>query len=170
MLYFNGFSLQNEEIFFKQYIPQSDFCVAGFSYGAQKAFEYAYHTTKRIDRLILLSPAFFQIEKPSFLRTQLHYFQKDKEAYIKQFLSNVTAPYKEDILEYVKPGNKEELTSLLSYEWDRLKIKELQNRGITIEVFLGADDKIINIEKTLAFFSDITTTYLIKDVGHLLRS
>ena len=60
MLYFNGFSLQNEEEHFKAYLSDNDLTIAGFSYGAQKAFEYAYHSKERIDRLILLSPAFFQ--------------------------------------------------------------------------------------------------------------
>ena len=46
---------------------ESAYCVAGFSYGAQQAFEYVYHATERIDRLILLSPAFFQTQKPSFV-------------------------------------------------------------------------------------------------------
>ena len=41
-----------------------------------RAFEYVYHfTTQRIDTLILISPAFFQTEKPSFIRTQLRYFE-----------------------------------------------------------------------------------------------
>ena len=62
--YFNGFSLQNEEELFSEYLLQSELCVAGFSYGAQKAFEYVYKSKERIDRLILLSPAFFQTQKP----------------------------------------------------------------------------------------------------------
>jgi len=36
-LYFNGFSLQNEEILFQEYLEKSDFVVSGFSYGAIKA-------------------------------------------------------------------------------------------------------------------------------------
>jgi len=48
------------------YLLNSDYCVAGFSCGAQQAFEYVYHSKKRIDRLILLSPAFFQREQLLF--------------------------------------------------------------------------------------------------------
>ena len=92
MIYFNGFSLQNEKELFAPYLVDSDYCVAGFSYGAQQAFEYVYHAKERIDRLILLSPAFFQTQKPSFIRTQLRYFEAGQEAYVKQFLANVSYP------------------------------------------------------------------------------
>lgn len=85
MKYFNGFSLQNEEKLFQSYVTEDDYSVVGFSYGAQQAFEYAYHSTQRINRLILLSPAFFQTEKPSFVRTQLRYFEADRDAYVKNF-------------------------------------------------------------------------------------
>lgn len=167
--YFNGFSLQNEEELFSEYLIQSELCVAGFSYGAQKAFEYVYKSKERIDRLILLSPAFFQTQKPSFIRTQLRYFEAGQEAYVKQFLSNVAYPSNIDLSEYLNVGTKEELESLLTYAWDENKLQELRDRGTTIEVFLGEKDKIIESEITFGFFSPIVTTYLIKDAGHILN-
>ncbi len=106
MNYFHGFSLQNEEELFSQYLINSDYCVAGFSYGAQQAMEYVYHSKKRIDRLILLSPAFFQMQKPSFIRTQLRYFEAGQEAYVKQFLANVTYPSSLDLSNYLKSRDK----------------------------------------------------------------
>lgn len=166
--YFNGFSLQGEEVFFKEYLVQGDLVVAGFSYGAQEAFEYVYDTDKRIDRLILLSPAFFQNQKPSFVRTQLRYFQSGQEAYVKQFLENVAYPSQIDLADMLKIGTIEELESLLTYEWDRHKIKEITDRGTVIEVFLGSEDKIIDSSAAFSFFQDISTTYFVKDVGHLL--
>ena len=169
MKYFNGFSLQEEEELFTPYLLNSDYCVAGFSYGAQQAFEYAYHAKERIDRLILLSPAFFQTEKPSFIRTQLRYFEAGQEAYVKQFLANVTYPSKLDLSNYLQVGTKEELESLLSYQWDTKKIQEILDRGTTIEVFLGNKDKIIDAQETFNFFSPLTPTYFMKDVGHLLK-
>lgn len=169
MVYFNGFSLYNEEELFKEYAVQSDLCVAGFSYGAQKAFEYVYNSKERIDRLILLSPAFFQTQKPSFTRTQLRYFEAGQEAYVKQFLANVTFPSDLDLSNYVDVGTKEELEALLTYVWDEKKIQEVLDRGTTIEVFLGKDDKIINAQAAFDFFAPLTTTYFIKSVGHLLR-
>ena len=170
MKYFNGFSLQNEKELFTPYLVNSDYCVAGFSYGAQQALEYVYHAKERIDRLILLSPAFFQTQKPSFIRTQLRYFEAGKEDYVKQFLANVTYPSKLDLSNYLKVGTKEELEALLSYTWDNKKIQEVLDRGTTIEVFFGEDDKIIDAQKAFDFFAPLTTTYFVKGVGHLLRA
>lgn len=169
MKYFNGFSLQNEKELFTPYLVKSDYCVSGFSYGAQQAFEYVYHAKVRIDRLILLSPAFFQTQKPSFIRTQLRYFEAGKEAYVKQFLSNVAYPSKVELSGYLEIGSKEELEALLSYRWDNKKIQEVLNRGITIEVFLGTEDKIIDAKDAFQFFESSCTTYLLKKSGHLLR-
>ena len=170
MKYFNGFSLHNEEELFKSFLIDSDYCVAGFSYGAQKAFEYVYHSKERVDRLILLSPAFFQTQKPSFIRAQLRYFEAGQEAYVKQFLSNVTFPSKVDLSRYLKVGTKEDLESLLTYKWDEKKIEEVCQRGTTIEVFLGEDDKIIDAQKAFELFAPLTTTYFLKSTGHLLKN
>lgn len=170
MKYFHGFSLQNEETLFSPYLIKSDYCVAGFSYGAQQAFDYVYQTKERIERLILLSPAFFQAEKPSFIRTQLHYFEAGQDTYIQQFLANAAYPSTLDLTHYLKVGGKEELEALLYYTWDQKKIQEVIDRGISIEVFLGQDDKIINANEAFEFFKSTCTTYLLKRSGHLLRS
>lgn len=169
MKYFNGFSLQNEEQYFGEYLVDSDLVVAGFSYGAQQAFEYVYSTAERVDRLILLSPAFFQRQKPSFIRTQLRYFQSGKEAYVKQFLENVPFPSQHDLTACLNTGTQEELEALLAYEWDTEKIKKVINRGIVVEVFLGSEDKIIDADAAFEFFAECTTTYFIKGAGHLLK-
>ena len=168
MKYFNGFCLENEETLFNTYIQEDDTCIVGFSYGAQKALEYVYHSNERIDRLILLSPAFFQTQKPSFLRTQLRYFEAGQKDYIENFLRNVTYPSNFDLSDYLHLGTKKELNTLLSYQWDRNKIEEILNRGTIIEVFLGDKDKIIDFNEAKLFFTQ-TTTYTIKNVGHLLK-
>ena len=168
MIYFNGFSLTGEESLFEDFLLSSESCVAGFSYGAQRAFEYVYKSSERIDRLILLSPAFFQTEKPSFIRTQLRYFDAGQEAYVKQFISNVAYPSSLDISKYLEVGRKDELDALLSYTWDKDKINKILDRGTTIEVFFGVKDKIIDIKAANEFFS-MTVNYLLKDAGHLLR-
>ena len=170
MRYFNGFSLKNEEIFFKEYLIDSDYSVAGFSYGAQRAFEYVYHSSNRVDRLILLSPAFFQNQKKSFFRTQLRYFKTNPQNYIEQFVKNVTYPSSINLNSYLDIGSYEELESLLLYSWDRDKILELKDRGVEIEIFLGEKDKIVDTKESFEFFSELTTTYFIKGVGHLLLS
>ena len=170
MKYFSGFSLQKEEELFAPYVIGSEYCVAGFSYGAQQAFEYVYHSKKRIDRLILLSPAFFQTQKPSFHRTQLRYFEAEQEAYVKQFLANAAYPSSVDLSDYLDVGTKEELDALLGYVWDEKKIQKILDRGTTIEVFLGEKDKIIDAQQAFEFFKPLTTTYFIKRVGHILQA
>jgi len=167
--YFNGFSLQNEEKLFDTYLTHNDLSVAGFSYGAQRAFDYVYESKERIDRLILLSPAFFQTQKPSFIRTQLRYFENGQQSYVEQFLKNVAYPSDVDLLDYLQIGTAQKLEALLTYEWDTEKIKRVLDRGTTIEVFLGGKDKIIDAEAAFEFFSELMTTYFIKDAGHLLK-
>ncbi|MCH9740144.1 MAG: pimelyl-ACP methyl ester esterase BioV [Epsilonproteobacteria bacterium] len=169
MRYFSGFALKGEEQFFQEYLIDSEFTVAGFSYGAQQAFEYVYNSKERIDRLILLSPAFFQNHKASFIRTQLRYFKADEEAYTEQFLKNVSYPSSSDLHPYLSSGSYKELEALLNYVWDRDKILELKRRGVIIEVFIGADDKIVEAKKSFEFFSNVTTTYFFKGLGHLLN-
>ena len=168
MRYFNGFSLCNEEKFFKEQLIKSEYSVAGFSYGAQKAFDYVYNTTERVDRLVLISPAFFQNHKKSFIKTQLRYFKADKEAYRKEFLKNVAYPSSIDLSSYVCDGSYEELESLLGYVWEKEKVLELVERGVSIEVFMGDKDKIVDIDKSYNFFADLVPVYLFKGRGHLL--
>jgi len=168
-MYFNGFSLKGEEQFFQERVLSNDYTVAGFSYGAIKAFEYAFHTTKRVDRLILLSPAFFQNHKKSFIRTQLRYYHADKEAYTQQFLQNVAYPTSIELEKYLADGTYNELEELLSYRWERAKLLALIKRGIVIEVFIGTEDKIVDASKSFEFFSELVPSYFIKGAGHLLE-
>ena len=169
MKYFNGFSLNGEEVFFKENLIDNDFTVAGFSYGATKAFEYVYNSQERTDRLILLSPAFFQNHKKSFVRTQLRYYKADEKAYTQQFLKNVAYPSSIQLDNYLVQGKAEELEELLSYEWDKEKLLELVKRGIIIEVFIGTEDKIVDAQKSFEFFSELVPCYFVKGVGHLLE-
>ncbi|MGC9351424.1 MAG: pimelyl-ACP methyl ester esterase BioV [Sulfurovum sp.] len=169
MRYFNGFSLHGEEAFFSEFLIESDLCVAGFSYGAQQAFEYVYHSTQRVDRLILLSPAFFQNQKPSFIRSQLRYFQSGQESYIKRFLENAAYPSQVDLSAFLETGTHEALETLLTYRWESEKIKEVIARCTTIEVFLGSKDGIIDAAAAFDFFAEHTVAYWIKGAGHLLR-
>jgi len=167
--YFNGFSLQGEEKYFSAFLDQSDFTVAGFSYGAQLAFEEVYQSTKRVEKLILLSPAFFQTEKRSFVRLQLGSFEKNKDNYIRHFLANVAYPSKLDLSDHLRVDSMEALEALLTYRWEREKISEVLDRGTKIEVYLGDRDRIIKSDDAFSFFSTLTPTYLIKRTGHLLQ-
>ena len=170
MRYFSGFSLQAEQSLFSDYLINSDYCVAGFSYGAQQALEYVLASKTRIDRLILLSPAFFQTQKPSFIRAQLRYFEAEQDAYVEQFLKNVTSPSAYMLDTYLNVGTKKELEALLSYQWESAKIQAVLAKGTVIEVFLGAEDKIISAQNAFLFFKALTPTYFIKGVGHLLKA
>ena len=58
--YFSGFCFENESEIFDEYLEINDFTVSGFSYGAIKAFEEVLASNKRVDKLQLFSPAFFQ--------------------------------------------------------------------------------------------------------------
>jgi len=168
VIYFSGFSLSGENEIFKDFLVDTEFSVAGFSYGAIKAFEYALDNHKRVDRLTLLSPAFFQDKNEAFKRAQLRYFKLNRELYIKNFLDNIAYPSKVDLTQYLDIGTYSQLESLLNYRWDIEKLKNLKSRGVIVEIFLGKSDKIIDSKKALNLFSKITTTYYINGRGHIL--
>jgi esterase/lipase len=169
MKFFSGFALQNEQELFNFWLDCSNYCVAGFSYGAIKALEYTLNCKCRVDRLILLSPAFFNDKTKAFKKTQLIYFKKDTNSYIKNFLNNVKDGFDIDLTRYLKSATYEELYELLNYNWDIEKFKKIANNGTIIEVILAENDKIINSKKALEFFEDIATIYFIKDANHILK-
>ena len=104
------------------------------------------------------------------MRTQLKHFTLQKDTYIKHFLANVTYPSTRTLEQYLNMGTKEELETLLTYKWDMTKLQAIRDKGISVEVFLGAKDKIINPKDALAFFSELSTIYYHKDAGHLLEN
>ena len=165
MKYFSGFCLENESELFKSFTCKGDFCIVGFSYGAQKALEYAFTCKERIDKLQLISPAFFMDKNDKYKKLQLMSFRKNSNLYCENFLKNVTC---KDLSKYFNKGSLDELKELLFYEWDIYKLEELKKRGIEIEVYLGGKDKIVDAEKTKNFFQEFATIYYIKDKGHVL--
>ncbi|QKF77779.1 pimelyl-ACP methyl ester esterase BioV [Arcobacter defluvii] len=166
--FFSGFCFFNESELFDEYIIRNDFTISGFSYGAIKAFEEALNTQDRVDKLQLFSPAFFQNFDEKFKRTQLMYFKKDENTYVQTFLNNVIYPSNKDISKYFKLGTAQELEELLTYVWNEEKLQKLVDKGVKIEVYLGADDKIIDSLKVKEFFQKFATIYYIKEKGHLL--
>ncbi len=165
MRYFSGFCLKDESELFESFTCKSDFSVVGFSYGAQKAFEYVSTCRERVDILQLISPAFFMDKSEKYKKLQTISFRKDSDLYCKNFLKNAKS---KEISRYFVKGSLEELKELLFYEWDREKLNEIKNRGIEIEVYLGEDDKIINSLHTKEFFQEFATIYYIKNKGHIL--
>jgi len=171
MQYFSGFSLQNESDLFDFWLEKSDFSVAGFSYGAIKAVEYLLNSNKRVDRLLLLSPAYFNNQSEAFKKMQLLYYQKDPKKYRTNFLKNILSGEEMQLKQYLTDYPPiDSLKELLYYEWKIEKMHQLQKREITIEVVLGGKDNIIDVNAAKKFFEPFATVYFIKEGNHLLRS
>ena len=166
-MYFSGFSLKNEQDLFSQYMEKSDFVISGFSYGAIQAVEYVLNTKERVDKLQLFSPAYFNNKDIKYKRMQLMYFKKDAGLYCDNFLKNSGFPQGNNT-RYFDMGTYQELEELLNYNWTCEKLEQILEKNITIEVFLGSDDKIIDASETLEFFRKFSEVYYIKNKGHIL--
>jgi len=171
MRYFSGFGFCNEKTLFKEYLEFSPFVVAGFSYGAQKAVEFAKDEIKdgkRIKKLQLLSPFYNPLPK-NRKHKEIVAFVKNQDAYLKLFYKRVLYPIKIDIEPFKKKSSLGELKELLSYEWQEEDLRFLNENGIKIEVFLGSEDKIIQPLLAKKFFLPWSEVYWINGAGHLLR-
>jgi len=168
MHYFSGFSLRDEQYFFKDFLKESDYTVAGFSYGAIQAVKYAAQSSRRIDTLQLFSPAFFQSKPEKFRRLQMMGYKKSSEAYLATFIKSCFAPNTLQKVYQVETGS-DELEELLYHVWDLDQLQKLRERGIRIEVYLGSEDKIIDVNDAKELFLPFATTYLIKDANHFLQ-
>jgi len=167
MIFYSGFSLRDDKVFFKSFLKDSEYCVAGFSYGAIKALLHVSQSKTRIDTLQLFSPAFFQDKSEKFKRLQLMAYKRNSEAYLKQFMQSCFAPYKQSQTLHIE-NNTDELYELLYYEWPANILKDIIDRGINIEVYLGEKDSIINTNVAKEFFLPFATTYYIKNANHFL--
>jgi len=171
MKFYSGFSLKNEEYLFGEFIKKSEYTICGFSYGAIRALratKKAVDDGKRIDTLQLLSPAFFQNKDEKFKRLQLMSYKKQEEVYLKQFISSCFEPFEKKIVEHTNT-TIDELRELLEYEWSLDEFKELTERGIKIEVYLGSQDKIIDVNAAKELFLEVATVTYIKDANHFLQ-
>ncbi len=170
MTFYSGFSLSHDKTLFDPYLKESEYTIAGFSYGAIKALEEVLLSKKRIDTLQLFSPAFFHDKNEKFKRMQMIYFLKEKQAYLKNFLDSCFLPGRIDESIVIEQGSEAQLRELLYYEWKTDQLRALKERGIEIEVYLGSEDRIIDPEKTKAFFLPYATTYMINHAGHTLQT
>ena len=175
MIFFNGFLLKNEEKFFSSILDTSHFSVAGFSYGSILALEYVLKnletSQKRIDKLQLFSPAFFDISDKKFVRTQLFYFAKERENYQQTFINNVFYPKKlEDFEVEFKENDKKDLEKLLTFDWESQaeNLEKIAKSGIKIESYFGEKDKIIDSLKAFEFFKKYSQACFFKEKGHIL--
>lgn len=169
MIFYSGFSLTNEAQFFEKFLEKSDYSVAGFSYGAIKAAHYALNSRGRIDTLQLFSPAFFQTKKESFRRLQMGAFLKSKEEYIENFLVTCFAPYKSQEVELDKDASEAQLRELLYFEWTQELMESIVSKGIRIEVFLGLEDRVIDVQGAREFFLPYATVTSIRRGNHFLE-
>ena len=169
MIFYSGFSLKNEGSFFEPYLKKSEYTVAGFSYGAIKAVIYASEATKRIDTLQLFSPAFFQTKKESFKRLQMGAFLKSKEEYSDNFLRTCFAPYDVQEVELDEDASEDQLRELLYFEWTQELMDSILSKGIRIEVFLGFEDRVIDVQGAKDFFLPFAIVTSIRTGNHFLQ-
>lgn len=170
MKFYSGFSLKGEDHYFSDYINRSDYTVCGFSYGAIKAFQHVKEQLglkKRVDILQLFSPAFFQTKDEKFKKLQLLGYRKNRDTYLKEFMSLCFLPYEKKVVER-NENSIEELEELLYYVWNKDELKYIAKKGVKIEVYLGADDRIIDVDGAREFFLEVATVTYIKDANHFL--
>ena len=167
VIYYSGFALKNDKHFFEEFMNESEYNIAGFSYGAIKAIEYASTCKERIDKIYLFSPAFFQDKNSGFKKLQLRACTKNAQSYLKTFLTNCFLPYKPLHVETTEPL-VENLDELLEYEYSKEMLQNLCDRGIEIEVYVGSEDKIIDALHVKEFFLPYATTYLLQGANHFL--
>lgn len=171
MRFYSGFCLQDESGFFSHIIEENDLYLYGFSYGAIKAFKAVkaeVESGKRVDKLILLSPAFFQTKPKSFKRLQLKAFSSNANRYLQNFLGSCFAPYEKADVQ-TKLDTIEDLQTLLEYEWSLSELQELKEKGVRIEVYIGEKDRVIDAKGAFEFFTQVADVTYIKSGNHFLQ-
>ncbi len=168
MRFYSGFALSGDQHFFDPYLKHSTFTVAGFSYGAIKAAQYARDAHERIDTLQLFSPAFFQTKKESFRRLQMGGYFKDSERYLENFLTSCFAPLPKSLIR-LGDNSAQGLEELLYFEWTSELMESICSKGIRIEVYLGLDDQVIDVEGAREFFLPYATVISIRRGNHFLQ-
>lgn len=169
MTFHSGFSLRNDERFFESFLNRSDYCVAGFSYGAIRAALHAAKTTERVDTLQLFSPAFFQTKKESFRRLQMGGYLKNPAVYTERFIESCFAPCPVGTVELDTDANEEQLRELLYFEWTDTLMQGIKAKGTRIEVYLGLEDRVIDAAGAREFFLPYATVMSIKRANHFLQ-
>jgi len=173
MRFFSGFGFKNEKPLFKEFLEEGEFNLAGFSYGAQKAFKEALNSLKegkRVGKLQLLSPAFFNSLPPEVKKKELLSFTKNPQVYLRFFYKKALYPALElNISPFKDTPSLAQLKELLFFEWKKEELEELKDNGVELEVFLGEFDKIIKPLEAYEFFKPFGVVYYMKGVGHLLR-
>jgi hypothetical protein len=172
-IFYSGFSLKEDSYFFQKFLDESQYCVAGFSYGAILALKDVQKKIlnhQRVDRLQLFSPAFFQTKSKKFKKLQMLGYIKNKEKYIESFIKQCFVPYNIDNRLMLQPSTQQELEELLNYEWIGADFLALEKEGVVIEVYLGEKDNIIDVMGAKEFFTEYATLTYIKQANHFLQT
>lgn len=169
MIFHSGFSLRNDHLFFENFLKKSDYCVAGFSYGAIHAALFTAESDVRIDTLQLFSPAFFQTKKESFRRLQMGGYLKDPAAYTEKFIESCFAPCSIGSVELDSDASEEQLHELLYFEWTSDLMSAIRVKRIRIEVYLGLEDRVIDVAGARDFFIPYATVTSINRANHFLQ-
>lgn len=179
MKFFGGFGFKDEVRIFEKilrdlgYFRANPYNICGFSYGAQKAVRFALESLKsnvRVNRVLLLSPAFFNDKDSAFKDAQIRAFAKNKALYMKAFYKNVgvCAEYRQFLRE-IESLDSRILEQCLRYEFKGDDLVFLRSKGVEIVAILGQNDRIIDSRKANDFFAQYGIVYLLKDANHLLR-
>ena len=163
--FFSGFGFCNEAILFEKFFPKTSFFIAAFSYGSIEAIEFVLSSKKRIDLILLFSPAFFDFSEEK-KEKEILAFKKNKEAYKKIFYRNVLYPSKIDLNQFKCEMDEKKLKKMFNFDWSL--VDEVIKRGIKLEVFFGLKDRIISVKKAIDFFQKRGIVYIFKNRGHLL--
>lgn len=169
MIFHSGFSLRNDHLFFEGFLKKSAYCVAGFSYGAIHAALFAADSDERIDTLQLFSPAFFQTQKESFKRLQVAGYLKDNVLYTEKFIESCFAPCPVGEVELDSDASEEQLRELLYFEWTSDLMSAIRAKGIRTEVYLGLEDRVIDVAGAREFFIPYATVTSIRGANHFLQ-
>jgi len=164
-MFFSGFCLSGEKELFSEYLNQKEESIAGFSYGAIGALKKAFEL--RPKRLILLSPAFYAYKDSSFKEQQIKAFETDRELYMLKLLKK-SGLSEEEGRRFGKEGSSEQLRELLYFEWQKSPIKEL-SVTTKIEIYIGTNDRVVEPESAIEFFSKFGELKILKDKNHILR-
>lgn len=168
--FFGGFALAGESHYFDEFINPSCYTVGGFSYGAIKAIRKVLEMLeegRRVDTLLLISPAFFQDRDAKFKKLQRMAFVANKALYLDNFLNSCFSPHARKAVE-LGECSVGELDELLEYVWSAKELALLVQSGVKIEVYLGDKDAIIDAKKAKEFFLPFATVSLVIGGSHFL--
>jgi pimeloyl-ACP methyl ester carboxylesterase len=166
--FFSGFCVEGERELFAQYLPSREAYVAGFSYGAIEAIEYATSTKEFFKKLILLSPAYYAHKDEEFCGMQYAAFVADPQLYRIKLLKR-SGLDEETAAKYAKMGTKEELDKLLHFKWSAELFETLKVKGVSVEIYIGSADRVVESEASAQFFRQYGAVYYIKNKNHFLR-